>query len=525
MISKNKINLTASAVLILATLTSFYIFSRFTVDDAFISWRYGRNLIEFGVWNYNPTRIDMVQAYTNPVFALISILSNFINFDVVFFFKMLSILTVAAFIIWFRKRVNQSRLLLLGFICLPGTIIHAFSGLETFLFVFLLGALLISLYEEKVFESILLSSLLFITRPESWIFAILTPIYFAINDKEENVNWALKHPIRYLKSINLSARRGVIPLIVLSLLLIAYFIFHYIHFGDPLPNTFHIKSGARFSVKNFLIFAFFSAPAILAATTVAKRPKFFVLVLGTFCAMIGSYSTSDLQMNYAWRFAFHIFAPSYFLHCYFLNKKPGKITLQKSVEKKPPNSPGNIIHNVIAPAILFSFFMISTSLSTAFYYPRALISHAQLGRVLEEISEKYNIKTFAFGDAGMAAYYSKINVLDNVGLANSQIGRHGLTREYLDYIKPDMAIFYATPSGIRLSEFNQGVIFDWVSEKKFVKICDIYFTPEYLMTVYAKTKIPEIQSLCKETYLKNSADNKSILSYAIAPPPWTFWKE
>lgn len=29
---------------------SFWIFSRFTVDDAFISWRYGKNLFENGVW-------------------------------------------------------------------------------------------------------------------------------------------------------------------------------------------------------------------------------------------------------------------------------------------------------------------------------------------------------------------------------------------------------------------------------------------------------------------------------------------
>lgn len=36
-------------LLYLLLFISFWLFSRFTVDDAFISWRYGKNLITYGI--------------------------------------------------------------------------------------------------------------------------------------------------------------------------------------------------------------------------------------------------------------------------------------------------------------------------------------------------------------------------------------------------------------------------------------------------------------------------------------------
>lgn len=62
-------------------------FSRFTVDDAFISWRYGKNIFDFGIWNYNPSNFDMTQAYTNPIFAFLSIIPNLFRLDIVLFLR------------------------------------------------------------------------------------------------------------------------------------------------------------------------------------------------------------------------------------------------------------------------------------------------------------------------------------------------------------------------------------------------------------------------------------------------------
>ena len=69
-------------------LVDFWLFSRFTVDDAFITWRYGQNLAQHGVWNFNPTTFDPTQSYTNPIYALISIIPAVLGINVVLFFKL-----------------------------------------------------------------------------------------------------------------------------------------------------------------------------------------------------------------------------------------------------------------------------------------------------------------------------------------------------------------------------------------------------------------------------------------------------
>ena len=89
-------------------LISFWIFSRYTVDDAFITWRYGFNLIKFGHWNYNPSGFDETQSYTNPIFAALSIITAVLGFNVVFFFKIISLLiTVIAVLSFSKKQIEN----------------------------------------------------------------------------------------------------------------------------------------------------------------------------------------------------------------------------------------------------------------------------------------------------------------------------------------------------------------------------------------------------------------------------------
>jgi hypothetical protein len=77
-----------------AGIVSFWIWSRFTVDDAFISWRYGKNLVLHGLWAYNPDSFDLTQAYTNPIFAVLGVIPNALRLDVVAFFKLLAVVTL-----------------------------------------------------------------------------------------------------------------------------------------------------------------------------------------------------------------------------------------------------------------------------------------------------------------------------------------------------------------------------------------------------------------------------------------------
>ena len=207
--------------------------------NMFLRWMIRRDsAVDFGIWNYNPSDIDMVQAYTNPIYAVLSIIPNFFNLDVVLFFKIFSILILVLFSIWFIKKTKKSWLMLLIFISIPATIIHLFSGLETFFYIFLTSVLLISLYEENFWTSIIVTVLLFFTRGESWLLVGLVPFYFLWKSPYFNFNEIKNNPINYFKPEKFNISKFVISFLVLTLSLVVLFMFHYYQFGSVLPNTF-----------------------------------------------------------------------------------------------------------------------------------------------------------------------------------------------------------------------------------------------------------------------------------------------
>ena len=73
----------------LIALINSYLFSRFTVDDAFITWRYGINLVNHGIWSYNPVNFDVTQSYTNALIAFLSLVPAYLELDMVLFLSYL----------------------------------------------------------------------------------------------------------------------------------------------------------------------------------------------------------------------------------------------------------------------------------------------------------------------------------------------------------------------------------------------------------------------------------------------------
>ena len=159
-------------------ILSFYLYSRFTVDDSFINWMNGKNLIHFGIWNYNVTSLDLSQAYTSLFMSILSIIPNYLQVDIVLFFKILSIVSLFVFVRFGLKiNINNIPVLLLFFLSLPASIIHLFSGMETFYFAIFLTMIYISLYNENSFNSFIYTSIAILIRPEAWAL-IFIPLYF-----------------------------------------------------------------------------------------------------------------------------------------------------------------------------------------------------------------------------------------------------------------------------------------------------------------------------------------------------------
>src|SRR3989339_418538 len=73
------------------TLAAGALFLGFTADDALITFRYGQSLIKHGVWNWNGDSTDLVEAYTNPIYAFLSIIPHACGLNVLLFFKLLGV--------------------------------------------------------------------------------------------------------------------------------------------------------------------------------------------------------------------------------------------------------------------------------------------------------------------------------------------------------------------------------------------------------------------------------------------------
>lgn len=518
--------------LLLPVTISFWLFSRLTVDDAFISWRYGKNLIKAGVWNYNPVSFDLTQAYSNAIYAFLSIVPNMFGIDVVLFFKITALLILIFFILWLKKKTSPNSLtMLLLFMALPATFIHLFAGLETFLFVAFVTALLINLYEYRLTHSIILGVLLLLTRPEAWLLTVLIPLFFLLSPLDKKIDRidyvSVKNDI---KGTRLNWKQFYISLLILSISLSGLFLFNYYCFNSVLPNSFNNKVTGAFSVQKLAWFLFFASPVI--GLLYLRKTSLFIFSILFFGSMAMLYSASSLWMNYAERFAYHIFAPVFLFGVFLASENKNSVCCY--ISKHPTFNTFSEIHTpTIINSILlvvFAVFSVQTIAveSLAGYsnnYPRLLAAQAALGKTLKSIAIERGLTSFSFGDAGAVAYQSEIIALDNIGLGSAYVAREGMDFKILNEYSPDFVIFHSYPSGIRLQHYNQQIIYDWSIDHDLVFVCDVYKTPSNRLRVYSKSKYPALVDLCEASKeLNDMWDNRYFMRFGFIAP-WKFWHE
>ena len=124
---------------------------QFGVDDSFITYRYAQNLMQHGVWNWNPTG-EKVEAYTNFIYAALAIIPEGLGISSFIFFKIFGCLTIVYLSIRLHQLLGNSLAFLLSLTFLLGNplfYLHAYSGLETPLFVLLIFELTICLSKKQ----------------------------------------------------------------------------------------------------------------------------------------------------------------------------------------------------------------------------------------------------------------------------------------------------------------------------------------------------------------------------------------
>lgn len=118
-----------------------FVLIRVTFDDSYITWRYGKTFVSTGHWNWNPTG-PRVEAYSNPLYAALSVIGAVVRVPAELFFKFVSLAIVAAYVVVVRRlRLprRQEFLLLAAALASPVFFLQLYGGLETALFALLIA--------------------------------------------------------------------------------------------------------------------------------------------------------------------------------------------------------------------------------------------------------------------------------------------------------------------------------------------------------------------------------------------------
>ena len=216
----------------------------FLCDDAFISFRYARNLLEGHGLVFNPG--EYVEGYSNFLWVLeLAALWGVFGLRPEHTAPWLSVActvgTLAAMLWWTARLpgLPQRRLvgwMALGLVCSSATfaVWTPAMGLETrqFTFFIIMAVVGLTLYPERhrallsVSLSLAAASL---TRPEGPLFAACCFGWYAVQRRVATDTWRRDW-------------RSVAWLVVPFVMLVgAHFLFRYAYYGEWLPNTYHVK--------------------------------------------------------------------------------------------------------------------------------------------------------------------------------------------------------------------------------------------------------------------------------------------
>jgi len=532
-------------VLIFGVIINFWIFARFTVDDAFITWRYGKNLVLHGIWNYNPSSYDMTQAYTNPIYAFLSIIPAYFRIDTVLFFKIISLVIIFLFALYYIRKTKQGAIILLVSFILPGTMIHAFSGIETFLFIALLTVLLISIYDESWYGTIIASGLLFYTRPESLPLLLVIPLVYCNWQSIEykDIFKASNYRYRILSSFikNFVTAKSIKIFFLLLMILLPNLIISYLNFHNILPNTFYVKNVSVITLKKVLIYGLTLLPLVVAYRYIPIKKNISIILF--FMCMVIQYSKTNFAMDYNLRSLYHIFFPIVLFVFYVLekdNKNQFVTIIWKIMWADKKNS--DIIFDdvetsknisfkymnlckvaVFAILLIFfswgNFFGINELAHMANYYYRALSSHAAAGKAVNNIKEEYDIHSISCGDAGMLAFHADIDSLDLLELGSAVLTHYGINKAYPLY-KPDILFLHGSEKEVRGEIFE-----DVIRMSQYKSIGKLTWLKDYYLWVYSNYDIPELSEVFEKSYNVNYKRNRQVLREHIFLPPWSLWHE
>jgi hypothetical protein len=426
-------------------------------DDAFITYRYARNLANGAGITWNPNEAP-VEGYTN--FLLVILLAPLIKLgaDPLLATRLFSLLATAGICLLLYRLArdedgaskNSALLIVTTFLLVTNTDFLISLGLETVLYTaalfgsFFLGAGYLQTDNPKLGYLLGFSAFAaFLLRPEA-VFLVAA--------------WMIVTGIAvWKKGFSLNSLFAALTPVGLSffLPLLVYLLWKYLYFGDILPNPFYLKASTAqlysplgvSSIGEFITrYSLLIGLALLSFFTPegASRPgRWLAALFSLFCLVF--YLRVDTLMDKGGRFLYPVAIFLVYLAIPILARVYHTLLLQTQR------------WSLKVPLLLTAFILVFNPNSV----PQALtdfsaIFHNNPGRgqsplMLKEyqvalaLSQYPRIKTLriAFGDAGVIPYFSQALSLDDVGLNDRFIATHTDLGELTDYYfaqQPDLAM-------------------------------------------------------------------------------------
>ncbi|BBY66370.1 hypothetical protein [Mycolicibacterium helvum] len=227
-------------LLLVIALGTSLLFGGSTLEDAFITFRYARNLADgagVGVWNVGQPPVEGATSFLWMLILGIGMkvgISPFLLSKVIGLGSLLGVILLFGFLSRSAARRNDERTsraalatAVLAALYVP-LAWYSVSGMETTFFSFLVAVVVVSMIERRgtlvwvLIDSVAIVVLLLL-RPEGMVFGLLLGLFkiFFSDDRD---------------------RARFVPLAVFILAVIGIEVFRLVQFGELLPNTYYAKA-------------------------------------------------------------------------------------------------------------------------------------------------------------------------------------------------------------------------------------------------------------------------------------------
>ncbi len=390
----------------------------FTVDDAFITFRYSRH-VAMGVgpvWNLEGARVE---GYSNALWMWLLAGAAFLRADLEQAAKILGVVSLGgiAWLIggavarWTGSALAASAAVFTLFIN-PMSWVHAVSGLETAGYALMAVALFVAALEGRPGLLALAGIGAVWLRPDGVVPGVVALAAAMI-----------LHPAKRTRVALVGALIGAAGA---SLLL-----FRWTFYGAVLPNPYLLKGGDVGSGMSWLLgLSPVLGLALLAAWSVARNAAQLRSHVLTLCFFI-------VAMTAPFAFAHHVmdYGQRFFFPCTVLLA----VLLGLWVARGPP------IAARIAPLMILGLTWWGTSQCGTYVrdYPVLHQFYRRVGEALAELPLERAERTLSLGDAGAIPFLCDWQTLDMYGLNSREIAAGGDRSELFHAASPSVAILYS----------------------------------------------------------------------------------